>query len=114
MSLIDNRAVKVVLAALALGEAAGDKLHSAPDRIVPVGIVARIVTGGIAGAALGSRNNRGAAAILGATGAVAAAYLTFALRSRAIRRFGQTSTGVLEDALTLGASLWLARATKLD
>ncbi len=107
---IDRPAVKIGLAGLAVVEAAGDKLPLAPDRIVPVGIVARIVTGGLAGAALSPRTDRAAAAILGAAGAVGAAYITFALRKRAMTRFGQTSTGLIEDAVTLGASLWLARA----
>ena len=110
--LIDGRAVKIGLAGLALAEAAGDKLPFAPDRIVPVGIAARIVTGGLAGAALAPRSQRAAAAVLGATGAVGAAYVTFALRKRAMERYGQTSTGLIEDAIAFGASLWLARSPR--
>lgn len=89
---------------LAAGELWGDKLHSAPDRIVPAGILARLVTGGIAGAALAPRNKALLGAVLGASGAVAAAYITFDLRMRALRRFGQTPTGLVEDALTVGAA----------
>ncbi|MDO9249755.1 MAG: DUF4126 domain-containing protein, partial [Phenylobacterium sp.] len=40
---------------LAAGELWGDKMKSAPDRIVPAGILARLVTGGLAGAALAPR-----------------------------------------------------------
>lgn len=100
---------------LAAGELWGDKLHSAPDRIVPAGMLARLVTGGIAGAALAPRNRAVLGALLGAGGAVAAAYLTFDLRMRAMRRFGQKPTGLVEDALTLGAaSLILRDATALE
>ncbi len=111
-SIIDSRAVKIGLVGLAVAEAAGDKLPFAPDRIVPLGIAARIATGGLAGAALAPRDQRAIAALLGATGAVAAAYVSFGLRKRAMSRFGQASTGLIEDAVALGASLWLARATR--
>lgn len=89
---------------LAAGELWGDKLKSAPDRIVPAGILARLITGGLAGAALAPRRQAVLGGLLGAGAAVAAAYLTFDLRMRAIRRFGQTPTGVIEDALTVGAA----------
>lgn len=89
---------------LAAGELWGDKLKSAPDRIVPAGILARLITGGLAGAALAPRKQAVLGGLLGAGAAVAAAYLTFDLRMRAIRRFGQTPTGVIEDALTVGAA----------
>src|SRR5690606_8718021 len=53
--------------AMAVGELAGDKLHSAPDRIVVAGMAARIVTGAVAGMALAPRRQRALAAVLGAT-----------------------------------------------
>lgn len=89
---------------LAAGEIWGDKLRTAPDRIVPAGIAARIVTGGLAGAALAPRGRAVIGAALGAGAAVMAAYVTFDLRMRAMQRFGQTPTGVVEDALTLAAA----------
>ena len=89
---------------LAAGELFGDKLASAPDRIVPAGIAARIVSGGLAGAALAPRGRGVGGAVLGAAAAVGAAYLTFGIRTRAMRRFGQTPTGLVEDALTVGAA----------
>jgi uncharacterized membrane protein len=99
--------------ALAAGELLGDKMRSAPDRIVPAGIAARLVTGALAGAALAPRSQAAFGVLLGAGGAVAAAYLTFGARMRAMRRFGQKSTGVVEDALTLAATQWVvARAAR--
>lgn len=107
--------VAVLTAALGVGELLGDKLKSAPDRIVPVGILARVVSGGLAGAALAPRRRALAGAALGATAAVAAAYLTFGARMRAMRRFGQTPTGLVEDALTVSAArLVVARAGERD
>jgi uncharacterized membrane protein len=103
-SLLARPIVGAGLKVLAAGELWGDKLHSAPDRIAPAGIGARLVTGGLAGAALAPRHRAVAGALLGATAAVGAAYLTFAARRRAMHRFGQTSTGLVEDALTVGAA----------
>lgn len=106
---LDHPLVAAGTKALAAGELLGDKLQSAPDRIVPAGIAARLVTGALAGAALAPRRQAALGAALGAGAAVAAAYLTFGLRMRAMRRFGQKSTGLVEDALTLGATQWVVR-----
>jgi uncharacterized membrane protein len=95
--------------ALAAGELWGDKLKSAPDRIVLAGILARIVSGGIAGAALAPKRQRYLGAALGAGAAVAASYVTFNLRMAALRRYGQTPTGLVEDALTVGAAQLVTR-----
>lgn len=98
--------------ALAAAELWGDKLHSAPDRIVPAGILARLVAAGIAGAALAPRRQAVAGAILGASAATLSAYLTFGARMKALRRFGQTRSGLVEDALVVGAAALLI--TSLD
>ncbi len=90
--------------ALAAGELLGDKWSKAPDRIVPAGIAARLVTGALAGAALAPRKQIALGAVLGATAAVGAAFITFHARMAALRRYGQTSSGLVEDALTLAAS----------
>jgi uncharacterized membrane protein len=90
--------------ALAAGELWGDKLKSAPDRIVPAGIAARLLTGALAGAALAPPRRAGLGAALGAAAAVGAAYVTFHARKAAMRRYGQTATGVVEDALTVAAA----------
>ncbi|PPU17696.1 DUF4126 domain-containing protein [Xanthomonas arboricola] len=107
--LLANPLASAGMLALAGGELAGDKMKTAPDRIVLPGMIARIATGVIVGAALAPRRQRGVAALLGASTAVAAAYLTFNLRMRAIDRYGQTSTGVVEDAITVGAATLIMR-----
>lgn len=108
--LLSNRVASIGAKALAAGELAGDKLEHAPDRIVPAGMLARIVTGAIAGAALAPRDQRGLAAVLGAGAAVGTAMLTFDLRVRAMRRFGQKTTGAVEDAIALGSATLIARS----
>lgn len=94
--------VRAATSALAVGEVLGDKMKSAPDRIVLAGLIARVITGAVAASALAPRRQRKAAMALGAIGAIAGSYPTFHLRMKALRRFGQTSTGLVEDAITLG------------
>lgn len=109
-ALLGSRLASLVASTLAAGELAGDKMKSAPDRIVPAGMLARIATGTIAGMALAPARQRGVAALLGATAAVAAAHLTFRVRIRAMERYGQTSTGLVEDAITIGSAALIIRS----
>ncbi|HST44698.1 MAG TPA: DUF4126 domain-containing protein, partial [Luteimonas sp.] len=62
--------------------------------------------------ALVPREQRALGALLGATAAVAAAHATFDLRMRAIARYGQTQTGVVEDAIAVTAALLVARSAR--
>ena len=50
--ILGHPLVAAGLLALAVGEYAGDKLKTAPDRVVPIGLAVRFVTSAIAGAAL--------------------------------------------------------------
>jgi uncharacterized membrane protein len=94
--------------ALAAAELLGDKMRSAPDRIITPGILAQIATGAIAGMAVAPPRGQRMGAVLGATAAVGAAYVSFGLRQRALRKSGQTATGLIEDAIAVGAVLLVA------
>lgn len=94
--------------AMAASEVAGDKMKSAPDRIVAAGMVARLATGAIAGAAMAPSRQRALGALLGAAAAVGSAYLTFNLRKRAMKHYGQTATGLVEDAIAAGSATMIA------
>jgi uncharacterized membrane protein len=93
--------------AMGVGELFGDKMKSAPDRTVFLGLLARVMSAGIAGAALAPRGREPAGAAVAVTTAVPLAYLTLAGRKRAMARFGQTRSGLVEDALVvaLGAAV---------
>ena len=106
--LSSPRASKVAVA-MAAAELLGDKLPFAPDRIVTAGILARVATGAFAGMAVAPRREQYLGAVLGATAAVVAAYASFGLRQRAMRRGGQTATGLIEDALALAAAVLVTR-----
>jgi uncharacterized membrane protein len=56
--LLSHPVVAAGALALAIGEMAGDKQKTAPDRIVAIGLAARFVTSAIAGASLVPRRQR--------------------------------------------------------
>lgn len=96
--------------ALAAAEMAGDKQKSAPDRIVPIGLAARLVTSAIAGAVLVPGRQRWLGAAIGGGTAVLASYAGWRARMAAITRFGQTATGFVEDAVVLGSAAAIVRS----
>ena len=91
--------------AFSAAEMAGDKQKTAPDRIVPIGLAVRSVTSAYAGAALAPKGQRvtGAAVALGT--ALASSYIGWRIRMAALRRYGQTATGFVEDALVLATGV---------
>ena len=59
--------------------------------------------------ALAPARQRNAAALLGAAAAIGSSYATFRMRKYALRRYGQTPTGVVEDGISAaGAALVVA------
>lgn len=103
--LLDHPVFKFGALAMGVGELFGDKMKSAPDRTVFLGLLARVMSAGIAGAALAPRGRERAGAAVAVTTAVPLAYLTLAGRKRAMARFGQTRSGLLEDALVVAAGI---------
>ena len=95
--------------ALAIGEMAGDKQKTAPDRVVAIGLAARFVTSAVAGAALVPHRQRWLGAALGGLTAVAASYPGWRARMAAIPEHGQTPTGFVEDAAVLAGAAAIVR-----
>lgn len=91
--------------AMGVGELFGDKMKSAPDRTVFPGLMARIMSAGIAGSALAPRGRERAGGLVAILTAVPLAYLTLAGRKTAMRRIGQTKSGLIEDALVVASGL---------
>lgn len=103
--LLDKPLFTAGALAMGAGELYGDKMKTAPDRTVFLGLLARVMSAGIAGAALAPKGRERTGAALAIGTAVPMAYLTLAGRKRAITKIGQTSSGVLEDILIVGAGL---------
>ena len=101
--LLDHPLFKFGALAMGVGELFGDKMKSAPDRTVFLGLLARVMSAGIAGAALAPRGREKAGAALAVGTAVPLAYLTLAGRKRATARVGQTKSGLVEDVIVVAA-----------
>jgi uncharacterized membrane protein len=102
--LLSHPVVVTGAVALAIAELAGDKQKSAPDRTVPIGLAARFITSAIAGAALSPYRDRWVGAAAGGTTAVLASYPGWKARVSAIEQHGQTTTGLVEDAVVVAGA----------
>ncbi|KKB79985.1 hypothetical protein VW35_05855 [Devosia soli] len=94
--------------AFAGAEMVGDKMKTAPDRIVPIGLAVRSVTAAYAGAALAPRDQRAAGAAIAVGTALLSSYVGWRIRMATMKRYGQTTTGLVEDALVFGTGLLVA------
>ena len=101
--LLDRPVIKYGALAMGAGELLGDKMKTAPDRTVFLGLLARVMSAGIAGAALAPRGRERSGAAVAVATAVPLAYVTLAGRKRAMARIGQTRSGLIEDALVVAA-----------
>ncbi|MDB5879808.1 MAG: hypothetical protein JWQ41_3222 [Variovorax sp.] len=103
--LLDRPLFKFGALAMGVGELFGDKMKTAPDRTVFLGLLARTLSAGIAGAALAPKGREDVGATVAVATAVPLAYLTLAARERAMARMGQTRSGLIEDALIVAAGV---------
>jgi uncharacterized membrane protein len=101
--LLDRPLFKYGALAMGVGELFGDKMKSAPDRTVFLGLLSRVLSAGIAGAALAPAGREKAGAAVAVATAVPLAYLTLAARKEGMARLGQTRSGLIEDALIVAA-----------
>ena len=103
--LLDRPLFKFGALAMGVGELFGDKMKSAPDRTVFLGLLARVMSAGIAGAALAPKGREKEGAAVAVATAVPLAYLTLAARKEGMARIGQTRSGLIEDALVVAAGI---------
>jgi uncharacterized membrane protein len=96
-------AAPYALTALAIGELITDQLPKTPSRKVPVQFGTRILTGGVAGAALGAPGGMLVAGLVaGAVGAVIGTLGGAAGRARLARVFGRDlPAALIEDVIAI-------------
>jgi uncharacterized membrane protein len=99
--LLDRPVIRSGALLMGAAELFGDKMKTAPDRTAFLGLLARVMSAGIAGAALAPPGRERAGAAVAVATAVPLAYLTLAARKRAMARIGQTQSGLIEDALVV-------------
>jgi uncharacterized membrane protein len=96
---------------LALVEFVADQLPSTPSRTAPVGLSARIVTGGLCGAGLGIAGGATPwlGALAGALGGIAGAFGGYQARIGLVRtlRVPDFAIAVPEDLIAIGLGLFL-------
>jgi uncharacterized membrane protein len=105
LMLLDRPLFKFGALAMGMGELFGDKMKTAPDRTVFLGLLARVMSAGIAGAALAPKGEEREGAAAAVATAVPLAYATLAVRKQTMTRIGQTRSGLIEDALVVAAGI---------
>jgi len=111
LSLIGSVPAVVIFTLLALIELVADKLPKTPSRTAPVGLIARIVTGGLTGACVAAGGGAGAlpGAVLGVAGGLVGCFGGYQLRTRLVKALGTPDfvIALLEDLVAIGGSLWV-------
>ena len=111
LSLIGSVPAVVIFTLLALIEIVADKLPKTPSRTAPVGLIARIVTGGLTGACVAAGGGAGAlaGAVLGVAGSMVGCFGGYQLRTRLVKALGTPDfvIALLEDLVAIGGSLWV-------
>lgn len=95
---------------LAIVELVSDQLPKTPSRKVPQQFGARVLSGALCGAAIGASGGGWVVGlILGGIGAVVGTLGGYEFRSRLARAAGSDlPIALLEDAIAIGAGLWIA------
>ena len=111
LSVIGSLPAVIILRLLALGELIVDKLPSTPSRTAPLGLIARIVTGGLTGAcvSLGGGQSVFVGAALGLLGGIVGCFGGYQLRTRLVKSLRQPDfyVALLEDLVAIGGSLFI-------
>jgi len=96
-----------IATALAVAELVADKLPGTPSRKSPPGFIARIVVGGLCGAAVGAaRGGLAGGLVAGIVGAVIGTFGGYAGRMSLAGAFGaDLPAALLEDAIAIGVAV---------
>jgi uncharacterized membrane protein len=111
LSLIGSLPSVVIFTALAVMELVADKLPNTPSRTAPLGLIARIVTGGLTGACVAAGGNHAAllGALLGAAGGVVGCFAGYYARTRLVKALSirDIYIALLEDLAAVAGCLWV-------
>jgi uncharacterized membrane protein len=103
-----------IMSVFALGELVTDQLPSTPSRTVPMQFGARILSGGLAGAAIGAPSRAiVVGAVAGIVGAIIGTLGGSAARARLAAAFGSDRPAAfLEDAVAIGGAMLIVVALR--
>lgn len=109
LALIGSLPAVVILTVIAAAELVADKLPKTPNRTAPSGLIARVVTGGLAGACVAASGGQGAllGAVLGAAGGVVGCFAGYQARTRLVKALGTRDiyVALAEDLVAIAGSL---------
>jgi uncharacterized membrane protein len=107
LAFLGFAATPYIISVLAIGELIADKLPNTPSRKAPPGFIARIVTGGLSGAALGASGGSWIAGLAaGVIGAIAGTFGGYEFRARLVKATGgkDLPIALLEDLIAIGGA----------
>jgi uncharacterized membrane protein len=111
LALIGSISSVAIFTLLAIVELVIDKLPQTPNRTSPLGLIARIVMGGLTGACVAAGGGRVIflGAILGATGGVVGCFGGFRARTGLVKALGTRDfyVAVIEDLVAIAGCLWV-------
>ena len=111
LSLIGSLPAVIILSVLAAAEFFIDKLPSTPNRTAPLGFIARIVTGGLAGACVGVGGGKTVlvGSLLGLCGGIVGCFGGFHARAWIVKslRVPDFYVAMIEDLIAIGGSLFI-------
>ena len=111
LAFMGSAVAAYIFAAAALGELVVDKLPQAPSRKELLGLIARIVLGGLSAAVLCAAVNQsaGLGAGLGGVGGIAGAYAGYEVRMRLVKalKVPDFLIALLEDAVAIGGGFFI-------
>jgi len=106
-----SKAAVAILSLFAIGELIADKLPRTPRRTMIAPLLARALTGGLAGACLSLSAGQSllVGAALGATGGVIGAFAGYEIRKRLVTTLNikDLFVALAEDAVAIGLALFL-------
>ena len=110
LSFMGSTAAVAIFTILAVVELVTDQLPSTPARTNPPGLIARILLGGLSGAAIALAGGQSAAvgACLGAVGGVVGAFVGYQVRTGLVRALKTPDVviAVLEDLVAIAGALF--------
>jgi uncharacterized membrane protein len=108
LAFLGFAATPYIVSALAIVELIADQLPKTPSRKAPPGFIARIVTGGLSGAALGAAKDALIGGLIaGVIGAVAGTFGGYEFRVRLAKAIGgkDLPIALLEDLIAVGGAI---------
>lgn len=110
-SLIGSLPSVVILTSLAVAELVADKLPKTPKRTAAPGLIARVMTGALAGAcvAVGGAQTALPGALLGVAGGLVGTFVGYQVRSRVVKGLGVRDlyVALVEDLVAVAGCLWI-------